>query len=63
MTPAVQESDRARREAFRSGGAGGLIDRIGIHNVSLVLALLVLVALFGWIRADVFFSARNLLNI
>lgn len=41
----------------------GLADRVGLHNLSLVLALVVLVAIFGALRGDVFFSGRNLLNI
>jgi ribose/xylose/arabinose/galactoside ABC-type transport system permease subunit len=40
-----------------------MVDRIGLHNLSLIIALAVLLALFGAIRSDVFFSARNLLNI
>lgn len=39
------------------------IERIGLHNLSLILALCVLLAIFGVLRSDVFFSARNLLNI
>jgi ribose/xylose/arabinose/galactoside ABC-type transport system permease subunit len=41
----------------------GLVDRIGLHNLSLILALVALIAIFGGIRPDVFFSSRNLLNI
>ena len=63
MTQAIDQGDQRGRPGFRLGGSGGLIDRVGIHNVSLVLALLVLIALFGGIRPDVFFSARNILNI
>src|SRR6185295_17645767 len=40
-----------------------LVDRIGIHNVSLLIALIVLVVVFGTLRGDVFFSSRNILNI
>lgn len=43
--------------------AQGVIDRIGLHNLSLIIALAVLLAIFGFIRSDVFFSTRNLLNI
>ena len=39
------------------------IERIGLHNVSLIIALGALVAIFGSIRGDVFFSTRNILNI
>jgi ribose transport system permease protein/L-arabinose transport system permease protein len=38
-------------------------DRIGIHNVSLLLALAVLFIIFGALRGEVFFSSRNILNI
>jgi ribose transport system permease protein/L-arabinose transport system permease protein len=38
-------------------------DRIGVHNISLIVALIVLCAIFGSIRGDVFFSSRNILNI
>lgn len=41
----------------------GMLDRIGLHNLSLIIALAVLLAIFGTIRSDVFFSSRNLLNI
>ncbi len=41
----------------------GVVDKIGLHNISLLLALLALVILFGALRGDVFFSTRNLLNI
>ena len=43
--------------------APGFVDRVGLHNISLIIALVVLVAIFGSIRSDVFFSTRNLLNI
>ncbi|MBA3325212.1 MAG: ABC transporter permease [Rhodobacteraceae bacterium] len=39
------------------------VDRIGLHNLSLIIALVCLVAIFGSLRGDVFFSNRNLLNI
>jgi ribose transport system permease protein/L-arabinose transport system permease protein len=55
------ERDTAAAPAVRSGR--GLLDRIGLHNVSLLLALVVLVAIFGVLRGDVFFSPRNILNI
>ncbi|UUP17029.1 ABC transporter permease [Nitratireductor thuwali] len=40
-----------------------LVERIGIHNASLILALIALLILFGILRGDVFFSSRNILNI
>jgi len=41
----------------------GLVDHIGLHNLSLMIALIALFVIFGTIRSDVFFSSRNLLNI
>lgn len=50
--------------AARPAPAGRrLVGRIGIHNISLLLALVILVAIFGSLRGDVFFSPRNILNI
>ncbi|ESW94161.1 ABC transporter permease [Mesorhizobium sp. M1307] len=40
-----------------------IAERIGIHNISLLVALAILVLIFGTLRGDVFFSSRNLLNI
>jgi ribose transport system permease protein/L-arabinose transport system permease protein len=40
-----------------------IVERIGIHNISLLVALMVLLMIFGTLRGDVFFSTRNLLNI
>lgn len=40
-----------------------ILHRIGAQNLSLLIALLILVAIFGTIRSDVFFLPRNLLNI
>jgi len=40
-----------------------VFDRIGLHNLSLIIALIALVVIFGWLRSDVFFSTRNILNI
>ena len=40
-----------------------IIERIGIHNISLLVALIGLLVIFGTLRGDVFFSTRNLLNI
>jgi L-arabinose transport system permease protein len=47
--------------------AGGVVARairaIGTHNFSLLIALAVLVAIFGGLRPDVFFLTRNIENI
>lgn len=40
-----------------------LVERLGVHNISLLVALAILVVIFGSLRGDVFFSSRNLLNI
>jgi L-arabinose transport system permease protein len=40
-----------------------LIGALGTHNLSLLIALACLVAIFGGLRPDVFFSARNIENI
>lgn len=40
-----------------------LTERVGIHNMSLLVALAVLLVIFGSLRGDVFFSSRNILNI
>jgi ribose transport system permease protein/L-arabinose transport system permease protein len=40
-----------------------LTDRVGVHNLSLIFALVVLCVIFGFLRGDVFFSSRNMLNI
>jgi len=52
--------------ADRRGGRAKLrraIQRIGTHNFSLLIALSVLIAIFGSLRPDVFFLLRNILNI
>lgn len=57
MTPA--EPLRASR-----GATGrGILARIGAQNLALIAALLILVAIFGSLRPDVFFLPRNLVNI
>src|SRR4051794_38001067 len=54
--------DRAAPHAARTR-LSAVLERIGIHNVSLLLALAVLFIIFGALRGDVFFSSRNILNI
>jgi L-arabinose transport system permease protein len=57
------------KEAGKSvaGGQAGWLHRlqasVGTHNLSLLIALAVLVAIFGCLRPDVFFLARNIENI
>ncbi|MGX5831147.1 ABC transporter permease [Mesorhizobium sp. 43Arga] len=45
------------------GASTLLVERLGVHNISLLVALAILVVIFGSLRGDVFFSSRNLLNI
>lgn len=56
LRTATAQTDK-RRASLR------IAERIGIHNISLLVALAILVLIFGTIRGDVFFSSRNLLNI
>ena len=47
-----------------SGGAAArMIRAVGTHNFSLLIALAVLVAIFGSLRPDIFFLTRNVENI
>jgi len=55
IAPAAGSSDRPWR--------GRLLTMVGAQILSLLIALAVLVAIFGWLRADVFFTGRNLVNI
>ena len=52
----------ADRSAKRSA-LGRVIGRIGTHNFSLLIALVILIAIFGTLRPDVFFLLRNISNI
>lgn len=52
----------ATRSAKRSGVARA-ISRIGTHNFSLLIALAILIAIFGALRPEIFFLLRNILNI
>ncbi|MEP6563962.1 MAG: ABC transporter permease, partial [Mesorhizobium sp.] len=54
-------SSKAQTDA--RGAASRLVERLGVHNISLLVALAILVVIFGSLRGDVFFSSRNLLNI
>lgn len=56
-------TDVTEKGVIAKGGVSRLVERIGLHNLSLLLALAVLVVLFGTLRSDVFFHPRNLLNI
>ena len=40
-----------------------IVAQVGTQNLSLLLALVILVAIFGALRPDVFFLPRNLVNI
>lgn len=49
--------------AIKRAFAQRIADRVGVHNISLIVALIVLCIIFGTLRGDVFFSSRNILNI
>ncbi|MBZ9857446.1 ABC transporter permease [Mesorhizobium sp. CA13] len=51
------------RDAMERRSMAALAERLGVHNISLLLALAILIVIFGTLRGDVFFSARNMLNI
>ncbi|MBN9071023.1 MAG: ABC transporter permease [Rhizobiales bacterium] len=59
MSSATSTGNRASLGA----SVNSLWSRIGGQNISLLIALAVLVAIFGFLRPDVFFSARNVINI
>ncbi len=59
MDATVPATDSTRGQS----GFGRLIQRVGTHNFSLLIALVILLAIFGTLRSDVFFSLRNILNI
>jgi L-arabinose transport system permease protein len=64
MTDLKMESvSNAADRPVRRAGLGGLIERVGTHNFSLLIALAALIAIFGSLRPDVFFLLRNILNI
>ena len=46
--------------AIKRGFAQRIADRVGVHNISLIFALIVLCIIFGALRGDVFFSSRNI---
>ena len=58
-----QDAERRPGQGGREGLAGRLLRGVGTHNLSLLIALACLVAIFGGMRSDVFFSARNIGNI
>jgi len=58
-----QTEDRGPDRPRVEGAATRWLRSAGTHNLSLVLALACLIAIFGGIRSDVFFSARNIENI
>ncbi len=56
--PPSPSVDGARTPLGRS-----LFRRVGVQNVSLLIALAILLAIFGALRGDVFFTPRNVVNI
>ena len=64
MTDLKMESvSGAADRPLRRSRLGGLVERVGTHNFSLLIALAALIAIFGSLRPDVFFLLRNILNI
>src|ERR1700761_4802395 len=60
----IDKRETLRREgALTASRAASLMRAIGTHNLSLLIALLCLVGIFGGLRSDVFFSMRNIENI
>ena len=59
MESVANAPDRPARRAR----LGRVIERVGTHNFSLLIALAALIAIFGSLRPDVFFLLRNILNI
>jgi L-arabinose transport system permease protein len=59
--------DQSETSIAERPNASAVLGRIGAsfgtHNLSLLIALAVLLAIFGFLRPDVFFSARNIENI
>ena len=55
MTPTAASTQNYSLRMFGS--------RVGTQNISLLIALIALVVIFGFIRPDVFFTGRNLINI
>jgi ribose/xylose/arabinose/galactoside ABC-type transport system permease subunit len=52
-----------RRSAGENSMKRTLLGRVGAQNLSLLIALAVLLVIFGSLRPDVFFTPRNLVNI
>ena len=61
MSTDIHAAPAPRRTA--PAGITVALQAIGTHNLSLIFALAVLVAIFGGIRPDVFFLTRNIENI
>ena len=59
----IERASAATDRPVRRSGLGGVIERVGTHNFSLLIALAALIAIFGFLRPDVFFLLRNILNI
>jgi L-arabinose transport system permease protein len=63
ITDHAQPTANASAAPIRRSSLQRFADRVGVHNISLIFALIVLCAIFGYLRGDVFFSSRNILNI
>ena len=63
MSDHARMGNNAPVAAIKRGFTQRISDRVGVHNISLIFALVVLCIIFGTLRGDVFFSSRNILNI
>lgn len=63
MNERAHSSSGASATPIRRGMLQRVADRVGVHNLSLIFALIALCVIFGFLRGDVFFSSRNILNI
>ena len=59
----IESVANAADRPIRRSSLGDLIERVGTHHFSLLIALAALIAIFGFLRPDVFFLLRNVLNI
>jgi L-arabinose transport system permease protein len=63
MDVGVEIASKAARSARGRSAFVRAIQAIGTHNFSLLIALAILIAIFGILRPDVFFLPRNISNI
>lgn len=63
MNASINQTQAPGMPSSRRNRIEQLGNRVGVHNVSLIAALVILCIIFGSLRGDVFFSSRNILNI